>query len=387
MQTIVPDVSMHTGTGLPSGEPDLYIWDLEANIPVPPEIVASNEDHKILFLASQSNLATVDPDLLARTCVLLKPINAFTLRTFIDLAARTWDLGRKAIRAEQLSSDRESLVEYVLAANLRLQEYDHQRTNFLARALHDFRAPLTALHGYCGLLADGEVGQVSPQQQELLRRMQNSTRRLSRQATGMFELSVLGHVRRKPQLIEGDIEDAVAQAVHEVQPLAQEKGVEITVQVEPPETRFLFEPELIVQVLVNILENSGKYAPVGGVIELRGYPAEGEFEERSAGNRPGRRYTNQGTKLGYRIDIQDNGPGIQTDLLPTIFEEYTSYSGGRDRSGGGLGLAICKMIVDAHQGSISASNYEQGARFSFVLPLDPSQPMAYSGVHLEGQLA
>ena len=81
-----------------------------------------------------------------------------------------------------------------------------------------------------------------------------------------------------------------------------------------------------------------------------------------------RRTTDLHTPNSFRVDIRDSGPGISTEHLDSIFEEYTSYSGGHDRSGGGLGLAICKLILSRHQGRIWAESSSDGAVFSFVLP-------------------
>jgi signal transduction histidine kinase len=347
---------------------DLYIWDVDdsaADIPL--SFLKMNEPHRLILLLedSQTNFIHLNQDLAA--CVLIKPLNPFTLRAFVELASETLQLREQACRLTEVASDRDGLVHYVLAANLKLQEYDHQRTNFLARALHDFRAPLTALHGYCGLFADGHLGPISPSQRDLLIRMQTSTKRLSKQASGMFELSVMGHVRRKPQLTSGDIEGAIAQALHDVYPLLQEKDITTEMEVDPPETLFLFEPEQITQVLVNLLENSCKFTPAGGRIQIRGYSYDWNFD---SSPREVSGDTSQSV-MAYRIDIQDTGPGIQPHLLSTIFEQYTSYCGGRDRSGGGLGLAISKMIVGAHQGFIWAANSDTGAVFSIVLPLQP----------------
>jgi two-component system sensor histidine kinase KdpD len=80
----------------------------------------------------------------------------------------------------------------------------------------------------------------------------------------------------------------------------------------------------------------------------------------------------------YRIDVSDSGPGIPPECLSSIFEEYTSYSGGKDRSGAGLGLAISKGIVELHKGRIWAEPRSRGATFSFVLP--------YGSVHTRERL-
>jgi two-component system, OmpR family, sensor histidine kinase VicK len=70
----------------------------------------------------------------------------------------------------------------------------------------------------------------------------------------------------------------------------------------------------------------------------------------------------------YRVDIRDSGTPISPQYLESIFEEYTSYSAGGDRSGGGLGLAICRTIIDQHRGRVWAENTDKGPVFSVVLP-------------------
>jgi signal transduction histidine kinase len=80
----------------------------------------------------------------------------------------------------------------------------------------------------------------------------------------------------------------------------------------------------------------------------------------------GRRNSSEPT--AYRIDVRDSGNMIPTEHLEHIFEEYLSYSGGRDRSGGGLGLAISRMIVNQHDGHVWAENTQSGPMFSVVLP-------------------
>jgi signal transduction histidine kinase len=126
------------------------------------------------------------------------------------------------------------------------------------------------------------------------------------------------------------------------------------------------------QVLINILDNACKFTPKDGVIEIRGYNF---FSERIRSNTlapagPERRHSPASEPNAYRVDIRDSGPRIPEEHLPLIFEEYTSYGGGRDRSGGGLGLAICKMIINQHEGHVWAENTTDGPMFSFVLPMN-----------------
>ena len=121
---------------------------------------------------------------------------------------------------------------------------------------------------------------------------------------------------------------------------------------------------------INLLDNACKFTPKYGCIEVRGYPF---FWERRAklttANINGeRRSSRLQAPNAFRVDICDSGPGVPFEHLEKIFEEYTSYSGGQDRSGGGLGLAICKFILNLHQGQVWAESGTDGSTFSFVLP-------------------
>ena len=123
--------------------------------------------------------------------------------------------------------------------------------------------------------------------------------------------------------------------------------------------------------MINLLDNACKFTPKAGEIEIRGYPAF--WERRSARHfsvpSVERRSKEIREPNAYRVDIRDSGPQIPREHLETIFEEYTSYAGGRDRSGGGLGLAICRMIITSHEGRVWAENIGYGPQFSFLLPL------------------
>ena len=269
------------------------------------------------------------------------------------------------------------MLQSLIQANLKIQEYDQDRTNFLTRAVHDFRAPLTALRGYCDLLLGELMGPLSQNQKEVLRRMQHSAERLTRMAAGMFELSMGRHAKMRPELGRGDLRDCVEQAFHEITPFADEKRIALTVNLEPCEEDLYFESRHIEQLLINLLDNACKFAPKAGTIAIRGGPF---FWERRGSQSQivipkDRRRRSSRQPNSYRIDIQDSGMPIPTDHLERIFEEYVSYPNGADRDGAGLGLAICKMIVTQHEGRIWAENTSLGPVFSFVLPLSPSKPL------------
>jgi signal transduction histidine kinase len=345
------------------GEPDLYIWDFQPNVPIPEHI--SRNTANVLFLIHRKDLnafrTTIEG---AESNILLKPATRRILETFLSLAVST-----RAVSS--LRADRDEILQCLIQTTLKLQEYDQDRTNFLARVLHDFRAPLTALNGYCGLLLGEQLGSLTDNQKEVIQRMQNSAMRLSRMASAMFQLSVGRQVKKRPDLQRGDIRKCLDQALHEIAPFAAERRINILPEFDPCETGLYFEPGQMDQVFVNILDNACRFTPKGGSIEIRGYPF---FWERRATHSLvqtpiERRLRVTRKPNSYRVDILDSGALIPEEHLNTIFEEYTSYSGGRDRSSGGLGLAICRMIISQHNGKIWAENTDRGPMFSFVLPM------------------
>ena len=326
---------------------DLYLWDWERPMPLPHLLVIGREYARNILEALPGSPVTL----------VLKPVNADALRTFLEQAAG---------RMGSLRHDRDAILDTLLATTLRLQEYDRDRMNFLARAVHDFLTPLTAVNGYCGLLLSGEFGPLSAAQQEVLDRTLHSVRRLSRLATALFQWS------------------------SGLRPLADEKTISVELDLLPPEQPLCFEAAQVEQLLINLLENSCKFAPRGGYIQVHGFPA---FWERrcAAVSQDGvlaeRRRGASRRANAYRMEVSDNGMGERPEHLQTIFQEYTSYGGGSDRSGSGLGLAICKRILAEHGGQIFAESGNKGVTFVFYLPFTgPAEGDPFAahrgGIHL-----
>jgi len=357
------------GSGLQ--EADFYIWDFR------PEYFT----HGLQPQIAARSLFLLEPRMLdgfrrvlgsSRASVVLKPVRAAALRPFLEHIA-----GSKSVAHHESemvstvsgqSSEADDLLERLLHANLRLQEHEQARTNSLARAMHDFRVPLTALNGYCGLLLGQGMGLMSPSQMDLIRRMQHSVKRLTRLAEAMLELSMGQLAKGELAIEEADIEGSIAQAVHEVALHAQEKQIRIETSVERPSEPLSFDTGKIERVLINLLENSCKFTPRQGTIHLSAYSTNWDGLAHRSVRAPKTAGDSALMANAYRIDVRDSGCGVPREQAESIFEEFTSYAGGRDRSGGGLGLAICRMAVDAHRGRIWAESNGEGTQFSFVIP-------------------
>jgi signal transduction histidine kinase len=378
----------------PAPAADLYLWDWERQMPLShlPGGQGSSPAHMLVIGREEARNVMDAMDMLPCSAVtlVLKPVNPDALRTFLEQAANQYDApsGPETGRIGSLRRDRDTILDCLLATTLRLQEYDRDRMNFLARAVHDFRTPLTAVNGYCGLLLSGQFGPLTLAQQEVLDRTLHSIRRLSRLATALFQWSSGLRVGLESRIREADIEECCRQALHEIRPLADEKSISVDLALQVPEQHLCFDPAQVEQLLVNLLENSCKFTPRGGYIQVRGFPAF--WERRSAAvSQDGvlieRRRSASRRANAYRMEVSDDGMGVRPEHLQTIFQEYTSYGGGSDRSGSGLGLAICKRILAEHGGQIFAESGHRGVTFVFHLPL--TRPLGESsdadrGIHL-----
>ncbi|HLJ91503.1 MAG TPA: HAMP domain-containing sensor histidine kinase [Candidatus Angelobacter sp.] len=335
---------------------DIYIWDGSSDLPGP---MAKPSPAAKLIVVSRNAIGALRHRLPHGDFVFLhSPVTPLALRVFLESAIARLSLNSHE-RAQRLQLDRDRILEKLLETNRRLQEYETDRTNFLMRAVHDLRVPLMALQGYSGLLLAAQLGSINSEQAAVLEKMQRSARRLGRLADAMLGLGMGANASVQLNLENASLEDCVHQAIHEIMPIAVQKKIHIDLQMDPPHGTLTFDAGQIEQVMVNLLDNGCKFTPKRGSIDIRGYSTHAdELEGSSRTELP----------AGYRIDVSDSGSGIPAERLEDIFSEYTSYSGSADRSGAGLGLAICKIILNAHNGRIWASCAGRGASFSFVLP-------------------
>jgi len=346
---------------------DIIVWDYRRGMSLPVAIDSHLSKH--LFLVHRDDITefqrVISP---VHANILLKPVTRTTLQSCLGLAVSAHQDRLSSVTPSRI--ERDDLLQCLIQTNLRLQEADQDRTTFLARAVHDFRAPLTALSGYCGLLLEEPLGSLTEPQKEVLRRMQHSTRRLSRMAAAMFELSVGRQVKVAPNLQPNDLRECLDQALHETTPFADEKRITINVDMAACGQQLYFEAGQIEQALINVLDNACKFTPKAGCIEIRGYNYFWERRICRSSVTPSaeRRHASFAEPNSYRLDIQDSGVAIPVEHLDRIFEEYTSFDGCRDRSGGGLGLAITHMIMAQHRGRVWAENTSFGPMFSLVLP-------------------
>ncbi len=229
----------------------------------------------------------------------------------------------------------------------RLEGAFRRQRQFTGDASHELRTPLTALKGQVEVALSRPrqpdeyraVLSVVNEEVDRLIHLVGSLLTLARADAGEIPLA------REPI----SLGDAVAGAVEQLEPLAEQRGISLTV--EPgPETTIEVDESLLLQLLLNLLDNAIKYTPAGGTVRAN-WALEGE---------------------SAFVTVSDTGIGIEPEHVPHVFERFYRVDKARSRSEGGtgLGLAISRWIVDAHGGEITvASTPGHGTSVTVRLPV------------------
>jgi two-component system, OmpR family, sensor histidine kinase KdpD len=225
-------------------------------------------------------------------------------------------------------------------------EAEKLRSSLLSSVSHDLRTPLAAITGSASSLLDNGESLPAATRRDLLENIHDEAERLERLVNNLLEMTKLeaGAVQLKKELhIPGEI---IGSAIARVEERLGARS--LTTQIAPDLPLVPMDALLIEQVLVNLLDNALKYTPEGGPIDI------------SAEIRDNR----------LVVEVADRGPGIPEADLPRLFDKFYRGPQKETKSGAGLGLSICKGIIDIHGGTISAENGPGGGSlFRFTIPL------------------
>jgi two-component system sensor histidine kinase KdpD len=258
------------------------------------------------------------------------------LETFLSQAALALERVRLAAAAQnaQIKVETESL-----------------RNSLLAGISHDLRTPLSSIVGAASSLAEEPERLSEAARRELARTIYDEGRRMATLANNILDMARLdaGAVTLKREWVP--IEEIVGGVLTRLRPRLEGRPVRTALPNDAPLVKL--DAVLIEQVLVNIVENALKYTPSGTAIEI-----SAEFALSSV-----------------TVTVADEGPGIPPGLEERLFDKFYRASPERAQSGVGLGLTICRAIVEAHGGTIHAENrVPRGAAFRFTLPRDETPP-------------
>ena len=226
------------------------------------------------------------------------------------------------------------------------------KDNFLATLSHELRTPMTSILGWVQFLRTGHFDE--SELTEALRTIESSARLQARLIDDMLDVSRMILGKFQIDLKPTRMSDVVEAALTTARPMAADNEVQLTWQLDDARDAVVeVDASRMQQVVQNLLSNAIKFTPAGKHVDLS--------------------LACDHDKL--RIQVQDEGEGIDPSFLPYVFDRLRQAEGSNKRSGLGLGLAIARHIVELHHGEITASSegLGRGARFTVTLPVHATQ--------------
>ena len=273
------------------------------------------------------------------------------------------------LTVQELLQEREITYRNLLAAYLKLQEVNRQKTVFLASAAHELKTPLAVIKGYYDLLLAGSLGRLTDKQRDILEESKESCERLVRLVSMFLNYSALESGKLVLQLRENDLRDCLDELSKRWSEAFQRKGVRLEANIDPSIATFRFDYQKVQQVAANLLDNALKHTPSGGTVTMKAGPHFWERRVASVAPVEERRRFRLPRPNSVEVSVKDSGAGIPAEHHQEIFEDFVRVD--RNTSGMGLGLAIAKRLIQAHRGKIWVeSDPGGGSRFTFLLPMD-----------------
>ncbi len=227
-------------------------------------------------------------------------------------------------------------------------ELDRMKQQFVAVVSHELRTPLNNMGMFLDTVEKGLYGRLDHTGMDILSGVQGGVHRLIKLTTDLMDVERLEAGALQLEIMPLPIERCIQEAIKTVSRQAAAKGITIDSQLS--QCHVNGDNERVVQVLVNLLSNAIKFCPPGSTVSVRSIKGD----------------------TMARIEIRDNGPGLPHELHEKIFDRFqqVSIDDSKKLGGAGLGLAICKSIVEQHGGKIGVeSEPGAGAKFWFTLPL------------------
>ena len=224
--------------------------------------------------------------------------------------------------------------------------FERVRSEFVLRASHELRTPVTGMHMAFGLLRERMTFPEQSREADLFDTVYEEMQRLMQLINDLLNFSRYQNGLQKLELVPCIIEDLLQRAHSRFSEAANEQGVELLIDHAEALPRLHADPSQLDRVLDNLLDNALRHTPVRGRIRLQA-----------------RRHAER-----VIISVEDNGEGIAYGQQGRIFEPFVQV--GRKKGGAGLGLALCKEIVQLHGGRMGVySRPGQGTQFYMTLPI------------------
>ena len=262
----------------------------------------------------------------------------------------TWALVRDISDRKRYESFIYDTILRLEKANERLQEMDALKTGFVSVVSHELRSPLTTVQTSLTALKEMPLGATAEVREQLLGTLDRGVLRLSLLIDDTLDLTRIESGQLKIKLEPVDAAELLKRLVSSYEARFAAKGIALSVEAPDEPCVGVQDPDRIEQVLVNLIENALKFTDEGTVTLKVEY-----------------------TPNRIIYSVSDSGPGIPPELHQKVFEQFfsTQEPHGSEQGGLGLGLAICKGIVEAHGGGIWVESRKgEGSTFMFDIPSD-----------------
>lgn len=249
---------------------------------------------------------------------------------------------------ERLREYDQSNLEILNAEKAKVRAAEQAKSRFIAELSHQLKTPMTSLSMSIGVLAKKIRGDLPEKYAQLLDTAQEDCSRLTALANELVDVSRLESMAEPRPKEKLDVADMVRKCLKPLALQAEEKGVNLTIQIQPDLPKVSMDSFRFPWVITNLVGNALRFTPQGGRINL-------EVARRAD---------------SIIFTCQDTGTGIDPKYLPHVFDRYAQFSEREATGTIGLGLAIVKEIIEQHAGDISVSSEpNQGTTFTFWIPI------------------
>ena len=271
-----------------------------------------------------------------------KPLKKMTM------AIRSYAQGDFSVRLDESGYDEIGVLAHSLNhMSESLEHVEQLRSSFIANVSHELKTPMTTISGFVDGILDGTIPQ--ERQREYLHIISNETRRLARLVVRMLEASRLqsGEVKMNP--VKFDLCEMLIQTVIGFEHRIKTKSLDVDISFDRDMIHVLADQDNINQVVYNLMDNATKFAVDGGKFSVHV-----ALTDRKA-----------------YVKICNEGQTIAPNVLPHIFDRFykADQSRGNDKYGAGLGLFLCKQIINMHNEEIHVTSENGVTEFVFTLPL------------------
>ena len=236
----------------------------------------------------------------------------------------------------------------------KIKEIDKEKDEFISMAAHELRAPLTAIKGYLSMIVEGDAGEVSPKARGFLVDTSAVNERLVRLVNNMLNVSRIEQGKLVFQMDNLHFARAARSAFDAFRAEAERKGLEFSLEIPEKISDVVYvDPDKIDEVIANLVSNAVKFTNKGFVKIRLLNPQDGVV----------------------RLEVIDSGPGISVEEQKKLFRKFYRVESTSGKTiGTGLGLYICKLLIEKFSGKIGlVSVDEKGSTFWFELPISTSE--------------